>query len=122
MIEEYSELVIYCSDLERRAAEAERDSIKYKQVEYMQTRVGEVYEGIISGITQWGIYVEESRTRAEGMIRLRDLKDDYYEFDEKTYSLVGQRTKKKYRLGDKLKIKVAAANLAKKIIDYVPVK
>ncbi len=99
------------------AADAERSSIKYKQVEYMSEHVGEIYDGIISGVTEWGIYVEELTTKSEGMVRLRDM-DDYYIFDQKNYCIVGQKTKKKYTLGDKVKIKVAAADLEKKTLDY----
>ncbi|HZS42997.1 MAG TPA: ribonuclease R [Candidatus Paceibacterota bacterium] len=100
------------------AADAERSSIKYKQVEYMSEHVGEIYDGIISGVTDWGIYVEEVTTKSEGMVRLRDLTDDYYIFDQKNYAIVGEKTKKKYTLGDKVKIKVKAADLEKKTLDY----
>ncbi|HYC83467.1 MAG TPA: ribonuclease R [Candidatus Paceibacterota bacterium] len=119
MLEEYGSLAIRSSDMERLASEAERDSIKYKQVEYMLSRIGQEYDGVISGITEWGIYVEELETKSEGMVRLRDLKDDFYEFDEKQYAMIGQKTKRKFRLGDKVRVKVANADIKRRIIDYV---
>ena len=100
------------------AADAERSSVKYKQVEYMSEHIGEIYDGIISGVTDWGIYVEEVTTKSEGMVRLRDLNDDFYIFDQKNYAIVGQKKKKKYTLGDRVKIKVAAADLEKRTLDY----
>ncbi|MEX2052586.1 MAG: ribonuclease R [Candidatus Paceibacterota bacterium] len=106
------------SEQEKRAADAERASIKYKQVEYMSKRLGETFNGIISGITEWGMYVEEIETKCEGMVRVRDLTDDFYVFNEKKLELVGQKKKKRYRLGDKVKIKVKAADLERKTIDY----
>ncbi len=118
----YETISNYCSDREKNASEAERSSIKYKQVEYMSSRIGEVYDGVITGATEWGIFVEEKETKCEGMIRLRDLGDDYYVFNEKEMSIVGKKTKHKYQIGDKVKIKVSDANLNKKVIDYVLVK
>mgnify|MGYP000505613664 CR=1 FL=1 len=106
------------SEQEKRAAEAERASIKYKQVEYMSKHLGDTFNGIISGVTEWGMYVEEIETKCEGMIRVRDLTDDFYVFNEKSLELVGQKKKKKYRLGDKVKIKVKATDLERKTIDY----
>ncbi|MDO8620553.1 MAG: ribonuclease R [bacterium] len=100
------------------AAEAERESIKLKQVEYMEERIGKEFEGIISGVTEWGIYVEEKDTRSEGMVKLRDLTGDYYVLDEKTYSVVGERTKKRYSLGDKVRFKVVGADVERKTLDY----
>jgi ribonuclease R len=100
------------------AAEAERESIKLKQVEYMQDRLGKEFEGVISGVTEWGIYVEEKETRSEGMVKLRDLGDDYYVLDEKNYRVVGEKTKKKYSLGDKVRFKVAGADVERKTLDY----
>lgn len=119
MLEEYDTLSLHSSQMEQTATEAERGSVKYKQVEYMTARVGNTYPGTISGVTEWGIYVEEERSKSEGMVRLRDLEDDYYIFDEKTRTITGQRRKKTYRLGDKVKIKVKNANLERRIIDYV---
>ncbi|MCX6757665.1 MAG: ribonuclease R [Candidatus Nomurabacteria bacterium] len=116
---EYEKISMKCSDQEKKAAEAERASIKYKQVEYMSLRVGETFEGIISGITEWGLYVEEKETKCEGLIRIRDLDDDFYVFDEKKMELVGQKKKKRYVLGGHLKIKVKGVDLHKKTIDYI---
>ncbi|HEY4508173.1 MAG TPA: ribonuclease R [Candidatus Paceibacterota bacterium] len=103
---------------EIEAAEAERESIKLKQVEYMEERLGKEFDGIISGVTEWGIYVEERETRSEGMVRLRDLGDDYYVLDEKNYRVVGERTKKKYSLGDNVRFKVVGADVERKTLDY----
>lgn len=115
---EYEHMSQEASSQEKEAAEAERASIKYKQVEYMSKRVGETYEGIITGVTEWGLYVEEKETKCEGMIRMRDLKDDYYIFDKKYMSIRGQKTHKKYTLGDKTKFRVLGADMNKKTIDY----
>jgi ribonuclease R len=117
-ISEFEKIARISSEQEKRAAEAERASIKYKQVEYMSAHLGEKFEGIISGITEWGIYVEERDTKCEGMIKLRDLDDDFYVFNEKKLELVGEKHKKKYRLGDKVKIMVKSADLERKTIDY----
>ena len=114
----YHRLAMDLSEKEVRIAEAERDSIKYKQVEYMLPRIGQTFEGIISGITEWGMYVEEVETKAEGMIKLRDLGDDFWELDQKQYALIGQRTKRKFRLGDKVKVVVENVDLDRKQIDY----
>jgi len=100
------------------AAEAERASKKLKQVEYMSTRVGKVFEGKISGVSKWGIYVEEIESRSEGMINFGNLGSDYYIFDKKSYSIIGEKTKKKYTLGDQIKFKVLSADLDKKVLDY----
>jgi len=102
------------------AAEAERASKKLKQVEYMSDKIGQEFSGTISGVTEWGIYVEELETKSEGMIKLRDLGSDFYQFDKKTYSIVGQKTKKRFTLGDPIKFKVAAADLDRKTLDFVP--
>ena len=116
---EFEKISIKSSEQEKRAADAERASIKYKQVEYMSKRIGEEFIGIISGVTNWGIYVEEMETKCEGLIRVSDLNDDYYVFDERKVELAGQKNKKKYKLGDKLKIKVKSVDAIKKTIDYV---
>lgn len=115
---EYEEMSTEASHREKEAAEAERASIKYKQVEYMSTRIGESFEGIITGVTEWGLYIEEQKTKCEGMVRMRDLKDDYYEFDNKYMSIRGRKTRKKYTLGDKLKFRVKDVDRNKKTIDY----
>lgn len=103
--------------MEIKASEAERASIKYKQVEFLQDRVGEVFDGLISGVTEWGLYVEIIENKCEGMIRLRDLDDDFYEFDDTNYCVIGSRTKKKYTLGDAVKIQVVRCDLLRKQID-----
>ena len=85
----------------------------------MLDKVGQVFEGVISGITTWGVYVEESRTKASGMVKFKDMKDDFYVFNKETYSLVGTKSKKKYSVGDVVKIKIAAGDLERKTLDYV---
>ena len=110
----------HCSDMESLASNAERTSIKYKQVEFMSDKVGMVFNGVISGVTEWGLYVELTENACEGLVPIRDLADDYYEFDEKSYSLVGLRKKHCYRLGDPMKIKVAKTNLERKQLDFAP--
>lgn len=117
MLKSVSEDVISASAREGEAAEAERESIKYKQVEYMSAHIGEQYEGIISGAAEFGLFVEELSTKAEGLVPVRDL-DDYYDYDEKTISLIGRKTKKRYRLGDKIKIKIKAADPARRRLDF----
>ena len=107
------------SEQEKRASDAERASIKYKQVEYMSKRLGKSFTGVISGMTEWGMYVEEKETKCEGLVRMRDMQDDFYVFNEKKLELVGQKKKKIYRLGDKVKIKVAFVDLERKNIDYI---
>ena len=116
---EYEKVARISSEQEKRASDAERASIKYKQVEYMSTRIDKTFNGIISGITEWGIYVEEKETKCEGLVRVRDMADDFYIFNEKKMELSGQKKKKKYRLGDNIKIKVKAVDLERKTIDYV---
>ena len=114
----YDTLCNYSSQREREAADAERASVKYKQVEYMSSRVGQTFDGIISGVTEWGLYVEDKETKCEGMVSVRNLKDDFYKFDEKHYRLVGERSKKKYTLGDKVRFKVVKADMERRTLDY----
>lgn len=116
--EYYSEQCKYASEREVIAANAERDSIKYKLVEYMQDKIGGEFEGHISGLTDWGMYVEIEPTKIEGMIALRDIRTDFFEFDADHYKITGKRTGKTYRLGDAVKIKVKSANLEQKLLDY----
>ncbi|MGP1436019.1 MAG: ribonuclease R [Phocaeicola sp.] len=116
--DKYEEFCEHCSDMEQIAANAERDSIKYKMVEYMSERIGQVYDGTISGVTEWGIYVEIDENKCEGMVPVHCLSDDYYVFDDKNYCLVGRRHKNKYSLGDAVKIKVVRADLVKKQLDF----
>ncbi len=118
MWHEYDVLCTYSSQREKEAADAERASIKYKQVEYMSSRVGQTFNGVISGVMEWGIFVQESETKCEGMVSVRTLDDDYYTFDEKHYRLVGERTKKKYTLGDRVRFKVMSADREKQTLDY----
>ena len=118
----YEELCDHSSSMEQLAASAERASIKYKQVEYMADRMGITYDAIISGVTEWGLYAEIIENKCEGLIPMRDLDDDYYEFDERNYCLVGRRTHKRYALGDTVKIQVARCNLEKKQLDYALVE
>lgn len=112
------DLCKHSSDMEQLAANAERASIRYKQVEYMKDRLGEVYDGVISGVTEWGFFVELDDNMCEGLVPVRDLADDYYDFDEKNFCLVGRKHHQKYQLGDKVKVQVARADLDKKQLDF----
>jgi len=112
----------HCSNMEALAVNAERSSIKYKQVEFMADKIGMIFDGVISGVTEWGLYVELTDAACEGMVPIRDLADDFYEYDEKTYSLIGTRKKHRYCLGDPLRIKVAKANLDRKQLDFMLVE
>ena len=116
--EKYEELSEHCSDMELVAQQAERDSIKYKMVEFMGDKVGETYDAHISGIQSYGIYCEIDENHCEGMVPMHDLDDDYYDFDERNYCLVGRRHHNKYQLGDPIRIKVARANLEKRQLDF----
>ena len=120
--QKYEELCEHSSSMEQIASNAERASIKYKQVEFMSERIGKTYQGVVSGVTEWGLYVEINENKCEGMIPMRDLDDDYYEFDEKNYCLRGRRKHNTYSLGDELTIRVARANLEKKQLDFELVK
>lgn len=116
---DYEEKCVHSSEREKRAADAERASIKYKQVEFMTYAEDKEYEGLISGVTEWGIYVEIIETKCEGMVRLADLADDYYEYDEKNYRVIGKRRGKIYRLGDKIKVRVKKTDIDRRLIDLV---
>ena len=118
--EVFEERCDHCSSMEQLAANAERASIKYKQVEFLSDKIGQVFDGVISGVTEWGLYVELNANKCEGLIPMRDLSDDYYEFDEKNYCLIGKRHKHIYRLGDPVTVKIAQANLQRKQLDFVP--
>lgn len=115
--DDYEEKCVHSSEREKRAADAERASIKYKQVEFMSMMEDRVFEGLISGVTEWGIYVEIVETKCEGMVRLVDLKDDYYEFDEKNFRIIGQRNKKMFSLGDKVYVTVKNTDIDRRTID-----
>jgi ribonuclease R len=116
--EKYEELCEHSSGMEQLSANAERASIKYKEVEFMQDKLGEEYDAHISGIAEYGIYCEINENHCEGMVPIRDLDDDYYEFDERNYCLIGRRNHNRYNLGDNIKIKVVRANLEKKQLDF----
>lgn len=116
--EELEEKCKHSSMMEKLAADAERSSIKYKQVQFMQDKVGGEFDGIISGVTEWGVFVEITENHCEGMVRLKDMRDDSYYFDEDNYCIVGRRSKRKLTLGDKVRIEVKRADLAKKQLDF----
>ena len=115
----YEKMCEHCSDREQVAASAERASIKYKQVEFMADKKGQVFDGVISGVTEWGLYVEITSNKCEGMVPLRDMDDDFYTYDEKNYCIIGRQSRKKYQLGDEVQIMVQRANLEKKQLDFV---
>ncbi len=117
--EPYEALCKHSSDMEKRAQQAERDSIKYKQVEFMADRVGEEFEGLISGVSKWGIYVEIKENKCEGMIRLSDMDDDYYSLDEDNFRVIGYNTKQEYKLGSPVRIRIKRADFLKKELDFV---
>ena len=117
--ETYEKMCEHCSDREQVAASAERASIKYKQVEFMADKKGQVFDGVISGVTEWGLYVEITSNKCEGMVPLRDMDDDFYTYDEKNYCIIGRQSRKKYQLGDEVQIMVQRANLEKKQLDFV---
>ena len=108
----------HASEREVIAADAERTSIKYKLVEYMQDKVGMEFDGRVSGVTEWGMYVEIEPSKVEGMVSLREIRSDFFEFDEEHYRLVGKRTHKVFRLGDRVRIRVKNANLEQRLLDY----
>lgn len=120
-MQEFDKLALHASEREVAASDAERDSVKMKQVEFLSGRIGETFDAVISGVTERGLYVEEQTTHADGMIRIRDVGDDYFEYDEKHYQLLGRRTKKSYRLGDPIRVTLTAARIAEKELDFVPV-
>lgn len=115
--EEFEKLCLHSSDREKRAADAERASIKYKQVEFMSLVEEKVFDGIISGVTEWGIYVEITETKCEGMVRMMDMNDDFYEFDEQNYRVVGRRNKRMFTLGDDVKVSVKSTDIDRRTID-----
>lgn len=115
----YEKMAMETTEKEISAAEAERNSKKYKQVEYMKEHLGEVFEGVISGVTEWGLYVEETNTKSDGMVNLRNMTNDFYVLDEKNYAIVGEKTKKRYGLGDKVKVKLLGADLDRRTLDYI---
>lgn len=114
----YEKMASQTTEAEIRATDAERESIKLKQVEFMQDKIGQIFEGIVSGVTEWGMYIEEKETKSEGLIRLRDMKDDYYRLESKKYSLIGEKTKKKYSIGDSVRFKITASDIERKTLDF----
>ncbi|MBI9069397.1 MAG: ribonuclease R [Salinivirgaceae bacterium] len=116
--ENYEVMCKHSSEMEQLSSNAERQSIKYKQVEFMKENVGKEFKGVISGVTQWGIYVELIDSKCEGMVPVRTITDDFYEFDQAEFALIGQRTKNRYTMGDDVEIRVVSANLAKKQLDF----
>lgn len=111
-------LCIAASEAEAKAVDAERESIRYKQVEYLMDKIGQTFEGVISGVTDWGLYVEEAESAAEGLVRVSTIGNDFYNYSQKEYALVGQRTKKRFVLGDRVRIKLVAADLAARQLDF----
>lgn len=119
-MQEFDSLALHSSEREVAASDAERDSVKMKQVEYLAGRIGEEFDAVISGVTDRGLYVELNETHADGMVPVRNVGDDFFEYDEKHYRLVGRRTRKTFQLGDPIKVKLAAARVAEKELDFVP--
>jgi len=116
--ETYEKRCQHASEMERKAVEAERASTKYKQVEFMQDKVGKIFEGVVSGLTDWGIYVEIVENKCEGMVSIKSIVDDFYEFNEEEYMIVGKQSGRKFEIGDEVKIEVMTANLSRRQLDY----
>ncbi len=116
--ETYEKRCQHASEMERRAVEAERASTKYKQVEFMQDKVGLAFDGVVSGLTEWGIYVEIVENKCEGMVSIKSIVDDFYEFDEEEYAIIGRNTNRKFEIGDEVKIEVVNTNLSRRQLDY----
>ena len=108
-----------CSEMEKVSSRAERDSIKYMQVRFLKNKIGSIYNGVISGVTEWGLYIEITENKCEGLVKISSIKDDHYIFDEKKYALIGHRTKVSYQLGQKVKIKIQRADLERKQMDFI---
>jgi ribonuclease R len=116
--EKYETRCVHASEMERRAVEAERASVKYKQVEFMQDKVGKIFDGVVSGLTDWGIYVEIVENKCEGMVSIKSIVDDFYEFNEEEYMIVGRQSGRKFEIGDEVRIEVMNANLSRRQLDY----
>jgi ribonuclease R len=116
--ETYEKRCQHASEMERRAVEAERASTKYKQVEFMQDKIGQVFDGVVSGLTEWGIYVEIVENKCEGMVSIKGIADDFYEFNEEEYMIVGRHSGRKFEIGDEVKVEVTNANLSRRQLDY----
>ncbi|MCX7696823.1 MAG: ribonuclease R [Bacteroidales bacterium] len=117
--EEYEAWCKHCSQMEQKATEAERESIKLKQMEYMSERIGKIFKGVISGVSKWGIYVELEESKAEGLVRLEDMTDDYYYLDEDNYMVIGKRYKTTYRIGDKVTVKIKSIDISRKHMNLI---
>ncbi len=117
-IEEYGQLSAHSSEMEKLASDAERSSIKFKQAEYMSERVGQEFDGVISGVAEWGIFVEEAETKCEGLVRISDLGNDYFIFEKENYRIIGKNTRVRFTLGDKVRIRVKSVDVERKSIDY----
>jgi len=109
----------HCSEMEKVSSRAERDSIKYMQVKFLKNKIGSIYEGVISGVTEWGLYIEITENKCEGLVKVSSIKNDHYVFDEKKYALIGYRSKSSYQLGQKVKIKIQRADLERKQMDFI---
>jgi ribonuclease R len=120
--DKYEDNCKHCSEMEVVASNAERSSIKYKQVEFLSDKIGQVFDGVVSGVTEWGLYVELDANKCEGLVPIRDLDDDYYDYDEDNYCLVGRKKNRTYRLGDPITVKIAKADLEKKQLDFALVE
>jgi ribonuclease R len=116
--QKYEDLCIHSSEMERKAQQAERDSIKLKQVEFMQDRIGEEFDGLISGVSKWGLFVEIKENKIEGLVRMADLNDDYYQHDEEHFQIIGYNKKTVYKLGDSIKIKIKSTDIVKKQLNF----
>jgi len=118
-LSKYEKLTLTSTEQEIEATQAERDSIRYKQIEYMKEHIGEVFDGKITGVAEFGIFVEDVNTKSEGLVHVSKIGDDFYTLDKKTYSIKGERGGKSFTLGDKVKIKLLDADLDKKTLDFV---
>ena len=116
--EEYEKTCIHCSEMERKAEAAERESVKYKQAEFMLDKIGQQFFGLISGVSKWGLYVEIEENKCEGMVRMKDMRDDFYYLDEDNYQVIGQRYGTQYKLGNRVKILVKRIDISKKQMDF----
>ncbi|MBO4741587.1 MAG: S1 RNA-binding domain-containing protein, partial [Bacteroidales bacterium] len=115
---EYEAKCVHSSNMEQKAVDAERASIKYKQAEFLADKIGEVFDGLISGVSKWGVYVEIKENKCEGMVPLKRMLDDFYYIDEDNYCMIGQRKGKVYRLGDEIRIRIADVDLQKRQLNF----
>jgi ribonuclease R len=117
--ETIEKICLHCSEMEKVSSRAERDSIKYMQVKFLKNKIGYIYDGVILGVTEWGLYIEITENKCEGLVKVSSIKNDHYVFDEKKYTLIGYRTKSSYQLGQKVKIKIQRADLERKQMDFI---